>query len=395
MVRDRTTASSSFLPVLVLSVVLVAPLAGDARSEPAQIFPSQPIWTISFSETPVATPAIAGERIFIPLQSAISARSLRDNGNELWRATHVADGPIAATVDRVLVPSTGALIALDAATGSEVWRIPTAPLTAPIVTHGALVFVAAKEMLSAYTLADGTLAWTSKPIGPIEQRSTASENWVYVPVADGRIVALDMSTGAQIWETSKIGIKPAEPLVAGDRLFAGSEAKQFCSFRLTDPDDNPWCFAVGAPIVGRPAVDARRVYFVALDNQIWAHDLRNGARQWKADLKYRPSAGPTVIGETVTAPGRTKKLVAFDVTSGQPAGPELAVDEYIVAPVVFVPASEGVPVRAAVLFGELTKDWKLMLAGPPPPVLPSIKVEPLTTLPGRVVRRVDAPVPRE
>jgi outer membrane protein assembly factor BamB len=223
---------------------------------------------------------------------------------------------------------------------------------------------------------------------------TASENWVYVPIADGRIMALDIATGTKIWEAPEIGIKPSEPLVAGDRLFAGSEAKHFCSFRLTD-GFKEWCFSVGAPIVGRAAVDSRRVFFVGLDNQIWALDRGSGNLRWKADLKYRPSAGPTLVGETISAPGRTKKLVAFNAATGKAAGPELVTDLEMVAPAVFVPASEGGPVRVLVLFGELTKEWKLMLARPPPAILPSIKVENLTALPGRVVPLAGTRAPRE
>jgi len=393
MVRDRTTTSRALLPMLVLCVVIVAPVAGDARADPPQFFPSEPLWTIAFSETPVATPAAAGDRIFIPLQSAISARSLRTN-TELWRAKQVADGPVVATAEHVIVPSGGAIVALDAATGREIWQVQSERLSAPIVTHGDFVFVAAAEQLSAYKIADGTVAWTTKPIGPIEQRVTAKDNWVYVPVADGRIVALDISTGTRIWETDRIGIKPAQTLAAGDRLFAGSEAKHFCSFSLTD-GTQLWCRTIGAPIVGAPVVDARRVYFVALDNQLWALDRRNGNQQWKADLKYRPSAGPTIVGETVSAPGRTRKLVAFNVATGKAAGPELVMDRELVAPAVFIPASEGGPVRVLVLFGELNQEWKLMLAGPPPATLPSIKVENLTALPGRVVPLAGTRAPRE
>jgi hypothetical protein len=393
MVRDRTTASCAMFPVLVLSVVLVAPLAGDARADQSQVFPSDPLWTIALPEKPVATPAAGVDRIFIPLQSGISARSLRDPA-ELWNARIVADGPIVALADRVVVPSGGAVVALDATTGREVWRAPVERLTAPLVAYRDLVFVAAAETLAAYKLADGTAAWQTKPIGPIEQRLTASEEWIYVPVADGRIVALDMSTGTRIWETDSIGIKPAEPLVAGDRLYAGSEGKRFCAYRLAKGEEL-WCAPVGAPIVGPPVVDARRVFFVALDNQIWALDRRNGSQLWKRDLGYRPSAGPTIVGDTIAAPGRAKELVAYDVASGKPRGPKLVVSNYLVAPAVFVPAAEGVPVRVAVLFGDLQSEWQLMLAGPPPATLPSMKVEALTTLPGQAVPLAAARAPRE
>jgi outer membrane protein assembly factor BamB len=398
VVRVRTTTSCVLLPALVLSALIVAPLAGDARANGSQIFPSDPLWTIAFKEKPVAAPATSADRVVVALQSGIVAYALHDK-RELWRSPAVADGPMVATSDRLVVPTKGAIVALDATTGSEVWKLPVERLTAPMVAHGEYVFVAVREQLSAYSLADGALAWTtagwSNPLGIVEQRSTAHENWLYVPVADGRIVALDLATGVKIWETDKIGIKPAQPLVVGDRMFVGSEAKRFCSFRIaTRRQEQEWCADVGAPTVGAPAVDARRVYIVALDNQMWSFDRRNGSRQWHSSLGYRPSAGPTVIGDTVSAPGKTLKLPAFSTATGKPSA-QLVLSEELVVPALFISASEGVPLRVAVLYGGLNNEWKLTLAGPPPAVLPSIKAEPLTALPGRVVRLPAGRAPRE
>jgi hypothetical protein len=115
---------------------------------------------------------------------------------------------------------------------------------------------------------------------------------------------------------------------------------------------------------------------------------------WKSSLGYRPSAGPTVIGDTVSAPGNTAKLPAFSTATGKPSG-QLELSEVLVWPALFIPPAEGVPVRVAVLYGSLSNEWKLTVAGRPPAVLPSIKAEPLTVLPGRVVRLPAARFPRE
>jgi len=382
---------------VVVIALLVAPIGGDARADQAQSFPSEERWTIAFKDQPVAAPVASGERLFVALQSVLAAHTLV-KGEVLWTAKIIADGPLVATDDRVLVPSGGSVTALDASTGAEVWKLPLERITAPMVTHGDFVFIASAEHLAAYSLADGSIAWTTaswaKSLGVVEERAAVSANWLYVPVADGRIVALDISTGVRIWETEKIGIKPAQPLVAGDRLFAGSEAKKFCSFRTTD-GEQLWCHdEVGAATVGAPAVDASRVYIVALDNQIWVFDRRNGGRKWKKDLGYRPSAGPTIVGNTVSAPGKTAKLVAFNTADGKEAA-HLTLSEALVFPTVFIPASEALPLRVAVLYGGLNNVWKLTLAGPPPPPLPSLKVEPLTTLPGQVVRLPAVRFPRE
>jgi hypothetical protein len=212
-----------------------------------------------------------------------------------------------------------------------------------------------------------------------------------VPLAEGRLVALDRATGRTIWDIA-VGIKPTPPLVAGDRIFIGSEAREFCSISVINGRE-AWCFQVGAAVVGLPAADKTRVYCVALDNQLWAFDRNNGARLWKADLKYRPSAGPTLIGATVTAPGKTRKLPAFDTKSGKEAASLTLADE-LAAPPIFMPGTESTPAYIVALSGGLNNEWKLTLAASPPPKLPSIDVVPLTALPGQVVPRAGEPTPR-
>jgi outer membrane protein assembly factor BamB len=380
---------------LVAAVLLLA-LSSAAQADQAAAFPSDPIWTKDVVTRPVAaavaSAAVAtGERLFFAVETGITSRRLRD-GEDVWTNTIVATGPLATIGDRLIVPTNGEVLALDALTGSTVWTLKTAAPTAPILAHDDLVFVATSEGLAAYKLADGTLVWAREQLGVIEQRPAVHEMWLYVPVAEGRLLALDRATGKTIWDT-EVGIKPTPPLVAGDRVYIGSEAKQFCSLNVIT-GRRLWCFSVGAAVVGMPAVDKARVYCVALDNQLYAFERREGAREWKVDLKYRPSAGPTLIGGTITSPGKSKELPAFDPKTGKKAAALTLADE-LAAPPIFIPGSDTSPAYIVALSGGLNNQWKLTLAGPPPAKLPAIDVVPLTALPGQVVPRAGELIPRE
>ncbi len=96
--------------------------------------------------------------------------------------------------------------------------------------------------------------------------------------------------------------------------------KQFCSLFLESgrKKRDDWCFQVGAVVIGRPAADATHVYFVALDNLLRAHDRKNGAYRWKKDLRYRPSAGPLLVGASVAVPGSVPSVQVFDARRGSP-----------------------------------------------------------------------------
>ncbi|HEY7500469.1 MAG TPA: PQQ-binding-like beta-propeller repeat protein [Vicinamibacterales bacterium] len=358
-----------------------SPHAKPAQPSPpaAQIFPSDLLWTIDITAKPLTSPSASGDRLFIALESGISARKIAD-GSEIWNKRIAVDGPMAVAGDRLIAASTGQVYGLATETGDTVWSELIGPLTAPPAVAGDVVFLATGKQLSAHRVADGSRAWT-REVGVVEQRPVVDANRVYVPVSDGKMVALDLASGDVIWDID-VGINPTEPLVSGDRVYFGTAAKKFCSVRTTREED--WCFPIGAAVVGAPVTDGARVYFVALDNQLYALDRGSGNRRWKQDLRYRPSAGPSIVGTTVSAPGREAKLQAFDVVKGTP-GAALTLPALMVEVPVFIPAADGAPVKFAALAGGLENVWKLTLAWPPPPRPAVPQVAPLTELPGRPV----------
>jgi outer membrane protein assembly factor BamB len=383
VLRDRTTTSCVIVGPLVACLTFsFAPLdaRGSSPSNGEQVFPSDIRWTVEISARPVGAPVAAGDWLFVPLQSGVSARRVSDGG-EVWNAKVEIAGALAASTDRVIVPAKGEIVALVAATGEVVWRERSDPLTAPPLLHGESLFTAVGEQLTSYNVVDGTKRWTQE-LGVIDQRPVVAGTRIYVSVSDGRLVALMLESGDAIWELD-VGIKPTEPLVVGDRVYVGSAAKRFCSIHAQNGKED-WCFPVGAAVVGSAVADSSRVYFVALDNLLRAHDLRNGALRWKKDLRYRPEAGPSLVGNSIAAPGRSSHLRSFNTATGDP-GDQLTLANDIVAPPVFIVSPDGGPTRLAAVFGGLQNLWKLALAGPPPPPPPKLPVGPVTVLPGLVV----------
>ena len=106
--------------------------------------------------------------------------------------------------------------------------------------------------------------------------------------------------------------------------------------------------------------------------------------RWKKDLRYRPTAGPTLVGRGVTAPGRTARMQVFDALTGAPRG-ELALALDLAAVPVLIMSADGGEARLAALTGGLQNVWTLTLAGPPPSTPPSPEVVPLTGLPGSLI----------
>ena len=376
MARARTT--------LILPVLLAASIAGDrraiARAESAQSFPTSAIWTIEVSALPVAPPVASTTRLFVALQSGVSARRL-DTGAEVWQAALEVVGPLAASEDRLVVPVKGELRVLDASTGAVAWTDRAGPLTAPPLVHAEFLLVASAEQVICYRVADGVRVW-SREIGKVEQRPAVDGTRVYVPAADGRVIALELATGEPAWER-EVGINPTEPLVYGGRVFVGAAAKRFCSLKAPSGEVD-WCFRVGAAVVGRPVADDAHVYYVAFDNLLRAHDRKNGAFRWKKDLRYRPSAGPLLVGASVAAPGRVPRVQVFDARTGSPTIQLTLASSLATLPLLIEPTGE-MPARIAAVTGGLPKVWTVTLAGPAPADAPPISTAPLTELPGQAI----------
>jgi outer membrane protein assembly factor BamB len=360
-----------------LSAIVVLAVALSSAHESTQLFPSAQLWSVPVSARPVASPVASGDRLFLALGSGISARRLAD-GSEIWQVPLTVEGSMAASEACLIVPSKEDLHALAPATGAVVWKVHTGRLTAPPVISGELLIIASGESVSALRIADGTRVW-SADVGEVAQRPAWLGTRAYVPAKDGRLLALDLSSGASVWERD-VGIEPSEPLVYGERVFVGSAGKRFCSLKV-QTGETDWCFPVGAAVVGRAVADAKHVYYVALDNLLRAHNRQNGAMRWKKDLRYRPTAGPALVGRGVTAPGRTAKMQVFDAVTGAPSG-ELALAHDLAAVPVLIMSADGGEARLAALTGGLQNIWTLTLAGPPPLMPPSPGVVPLTQLPG-------------
>ena len=387
MARARTT---SIVPILLLASIAVD--GGAATPEAAeQAFPTAPIWTIQVKALPVAPPVSSDGRLFLALQSVVSAHRL-DTGAEIWQTPLEVNGPMAASDERLVVSVKGELRGLDVSTGAVIWTDSIGALTAPPVAHGDSLFVASGEQVICYRIADGTRAW-ARETGTVEQRLAVEGTRVYVPAADGRLIALERSSGEPAWEFD-IGIKPTEPLVYGGRVFVGSAGKQFCSLFLESgrKKRDAWCFQVGAAIVGRAAADATHVYFAGFDNLLRAHDRKNGAYRWKKDLRYRPSAGPLLVGTSIAVPGSVPRVDVFETSKGA-STIQLTLATKLVTEPLLIDASADAPARIAAVTGGLANVWNVTLAGPAAPALPSLPIAPLTELPGQAIPIGKPPTP--
>ena len=287
-----------------------APAEASLQSTLEVALDAQPAAPAAFDATSAYLPLKGGRLVAVDLLS----------GKVRWTTELVTTWAPSVDVGLVVVAGDEWLTALDAATGRPKWRLPmTGGFSAPATADGGWVIGApAGGDVIAIRATDGQVLWTRRLGSPVRVRPVITATGVYVSLDDGRVVALDLRTGTPRWER-RLGGKPADLLVLDDRLFVGADDKYFYSLK-TSNGGLRWKRRIGGRPSGAAAVDAKRVYYVALDNILWALDRNNGGLKWHQPLPVRPSGGPLVVGEVVVVAGVAAEIHAYRAQTGEPAG---------------------------------------------------------------------------
>jgi len=363
-----------------------APKAAPVVS--TQPLPSAVRWSVEVAARPAAPPVIEGPHVFVVLQSGVVAAHRVDDGTEAWRVELKSERPVAADSSRVFVASGEAIHALNGETAEVLWRTPIGTITSPLVAHEGWVIAITEAAVTALRAADGTKVW-SRTTGPQRERATIEGDHLYLPLDDGRLLALDLPTGADRWSRHFTG-PLSEVLAFPDRVYLASGDNYFYCLEAAN---GAWTFSggwrarIGAALRGRPAATDARVFTASMDNTLRAFDRRDGALRWQQSLPFRPSAtGPVVIGSALVAPGPAAELRAYSVDTGAPIG-QIALSAEPSVPPAF--ATVGSQTIMAAVTGSLNEKVMLVLTEAP---LPQIQILPLTAIPGVIVT-VEPPVP--
>jgi outer membrane protein assembly factor BamB len=259
----------------------------------------------------------------------------------------------------VYVATADQIVALNAADGVKVWTSPSPSTIAPLVAEGGWVISAAEQALTALRSTDGTQVWKRDLIG-VQVTPTIEGNNLYIPLQTGRLLALDLRTGAERWSKNFVG-PLSEVLAVPDEIFFGTDDRWFFCLRASDGARHWPRVRLGSIIRGRPIADDDHVYVASMDNTLRAFRRTNGALLWHPAVPFRPTTGPVVVDSAVVVAGNAPELRAFDA-NGRPAG-QITLEDSLVMPPAF--GKSGDATLMCAFTGSLTGQLKLVLAGPP------------------------------
>jgi outer membrane protein assembly factor BamB len=216
--------------------------AVDLDGDPAWDAPAQ-------LDALVLTPVTVDERAAYvgDVDGVVTALAV-DTGEVLWTAEvgSQVSGAIGVDGDRLYVPSlgarsqAGAVSALDAATGDELWRttedaIGGNPVSAAVVAEAGLLLLEAGSVVSLDP-EDGTLNWHTEIVNPLRSppfffQGTASpapvsaDGVVFVVDVTGRVYSLDAETGEIRWDHALNDPSPVSPpLLTPEHVLIGADS---------------------------------------------------------------------------------------------------------------------------------------------------------------------------
>jgi hypothetical protein len=187
--------------------------------------------------------------------------------------------------------------------------------TAPLWDTGWLIASTAGGEVMGIRARDGQVLWTRHIGSPASALPAIAGDRLYVPLRDGRLVALELLSGAVVWER-RLGGQVGVPLALDDRVFVGTSDKYFYCLSIADGKGR-WKFRVGGTVNGAPVVDTRHVYVVALDNMLRALNRFNGSLAWEAGLPFRPLGGPLMLGDVVLVGGVGPEAQGYAARDGR------------------------------------------------------------------------------
>jgi outer membrane protein assembly factor BamB len=279
------------------------------------------------------TPAVDGERAYLPLEGGAIISVWLADGGLAWKsdiggtisASPVADSRSVYVASESL-PSpksiypqaTGILRALSKQSGLTTWmRMLPFPVRGIINFNLNSLFVTSSDgRLYAIRKETGEIKWIKYNSSPFNFQHVLSGNVLYIGDAEGNIMALEEEDGQTIWRYRTHKTLRTPVAVFGNMVYAGSaDGYVFGIDRVSGR--LKWRVRTGAAV---QAVLAEERYILAtsLDNFVYCLSPQRGVKLWKRQLAGRVAAPPLILNDSVLlAPLAGDECVILSLEDGK------------------------------------------------------------------------------
>jgi outer membrane protein assembly factor BamB len=245
-----------------------------------------------------------------------------DPRNENFGGAVLVDGLV------VLQEDPSSLVALDAATGREAWRIPVPGRPLPLLAADGIVVLRGQAGLLAVEATTGKELWSRPPSPAVGYTPFGGQLGMADP--GGNVTAVDLRSGRTAWA------RALEPILSWadwgsrsfyepPRLFADADRLLVLSWQSEKPtfiggrprETHAWLLAAdGATawetkgVLGTDQVEAGETLVLQGGTRFWAGDAETGRALWECAFKDTMDPTPSVAlaGGRIVAIGQDKAL---------------------------------------------------------------------------------------
>lgn len=250
----------------------------------------------------------------------------------------LAAAPVIADGKLYVIDADAQVTALNAKTGSRLWRTAM-----PSEGNGRSLFGGGVSALAdkvyvttgvgdvaALNAANGAVVWKVRPGGPLRGSPTLANGQVYVMSQDNQVYALDQQTGQTQWSesgtleaTGVFGV--AAPAAAQGTVIAGFSSGELNAYRYEN-GRNLWGDALSrtsistsvaalADVDADPVVDRGRVFAIGQGGRMASYELVTGQRLW--EINIAGISTPAVVGDWVFVVTDDAKLLCIARATGK------------------------------------------------------------------------------
>lgn len=275
-------------------------------------------WQASIGKAgPGFAPAVTADAVYAASSDGTLARFDPANGRQLWRVSAGRSLSAGTGADAAVVlvgTDKGDVLAFDPG-GKALWasKVSSEVIAPPRVAEGIAVVFSGDGRVFGLSTTDGKTRWVYQRANPpLTVRNYAggvlARGGVFFGTAGGRLVGLDLATGAVGWEAIVATPKGATELeriadvtslpAVGERLACAAAYQGRTGCFDVVRGGPAWSRDLGS--LGGIAVDARALYVTDDAGAVHALDIATGASIWKQDkLAGRFIGGPQLVGDQV------------------------------------------------------------------------------------------------
>jgi outer membrane protein assembly factor BamB len=256
-----------------------------------------------------AAPVVGDGKLFVADSNGVVHAFDAQSGGKLWsRASEVGGdlraanfgGGVSYDAGRVYATNgVGEVVALDANTGAEVWKVkPAGPLRgAPTLAFGAVYVMTQDNQVIALSAADGKLQWNES--GATAQTGlfgvaspAAGQGTVIAGFSSGELLAYRYENGRTLWadalartsistEVGALSDIDADPIIDSGRVYALGQGGRMAAYELVT-GQRIWELNLAG--VSTPAVAGEWIFTLTDDARLLAIARGNGRVRWITDL---------------------------------------------------------------------------------------------------------------